>query len=123
MPPHRNILFNASISRALRKPTPEDVMYGVLPMSHIVGFSIILAGTLLGGSVVHIVPKYDPAAFVDAVRDSGVALMFGVPTTYQRLLEYKSMKRLNALPRGRLRGLYVARAPLAPTLQRLSEQE
>jgi long-chain acyl-CoA synthetase len=120
---HSNILFNASISRALRNPTPEDVIYGVLPMSHIVGFSIILAGTLISGSTVHIVPKYDPAAFVDAVRDSGVSLMFGVPTTYQRLLEYKAMKGLNALPRGRLRGLYVAGAPLDPTLKRLIEHE
>jgi acyl-CoA synthetase (AMP-forming)/AMP-acid ligase II len=120
---HRNILFNASISRALRKPTPEDVIYGVLPMSHIVGFSIILAGTLIGGSAVHIVPKYDPAAFVSAVRDRGVSLMFGVPTTYQRLLEYKATAGLNALPRGRLRGLYVAGAPLDPTLKATIEQE
>src|SRR6266403_4410828 len=76
---HRNILFNASISRALRKPTPEDVIYGVLPMSHIVGFSIVLAGTLIGGSAAHLVPKYDPAAFVNAVRDHGISLLFGVP--------------------------------------------
>jgi acyl-CoA synthetase (AMP-forming)/AMP-acid ligase II len=120
---HRNILFNASISRSLRQPTPQDVIYGVLPMSHIVGFSIILAGTLLGGSAVHIVPKYDPASFVNAVRDHGISLMFGVPTTYQRLLEYKAMAGLNALPRGRLRGLYVAGAPLDPTLKAAIERE
>ena len=120
---HRNILFNASISRALRKPTPEDIIYGVLPMSHIVGFSIILAGTLIGGSAVHIVPKSDPAAFLAAVRDQGISLMFGVPTTYQRLLEYKAIAGLNALPRGRLRGLYVAGAPLDPTLKAMIEQE
>ena len=120
---HRNILFNARLSRVLRKPTPEDVIYGVLPMSHIVGFSIILAGTLMGGSAVHIVPKYDPAAFVAAVRDHGVSLMFGVPTTYQRLLEYKALSGLNALPRGRLRGLYVAGAPLDPTLKATIEKE
>ncbi|HYX00837.1 MAG TPA: AMP-binding protein [Reyranella sp.] len=120
---HRNILFNASVSRALRKPTPEDVIYGVLPMSHIVGFSIILAGTLIGGSAVHIVPKYDPAALVSAVRDRRVSLMFGVPTIYQRLLEYKATAGLNALPRGRLRGLYVAGAPLDPTLKATIEQE
>ena len=120
---HRNILFNANISRSLRKPTPQDVIYGVLPMSHIVGFSIILAGTLIGGSAVHIVPKYDPAAFVNAVRDDGISLLFGVPTTYQRLLEYKATSGLNALPRGRLRGLYVAGAPLDPTLKAMIEQE
>jgi acyl-CoA synthetase (AMP-forming)/AMP-acid ligase II len=120
---HRNILFNAGISRQLRRPTPQDVIYGVLPMSHIVGFSIILAGTLMGGSAAHIVPKYDPAAFVDAVRHNGVSLMFGVPTTYQRLLEYKAMAGLSQLPKGRLRGLYVAGAPLDPTLKATIERE
>ena len=120
---HRNILFNASVSRLLRKPTPEDIIYGVLPMSHIVGFSIILAGTLIGGSAAHLVPKYDPAAFVGAVRNHGISLLFGVPTIYQRLLEYKAMAGLNALPRGRLRGLYVAGAPLDPTLKAMVEQE
>ena len=114
---HRNILFNASVARALRKPVPQDVVYGVLPMSHIVGFSGILAGTLLGGSAVCIVAKYDPASFVKAVREQGISLMYGVPTTYQRLLEYKAVAGLNALPRGRLRGLYVAGAPLVPTLK------
>ena len=46
-----------------------------------------------------------------------------MPTTYQRLLEYKATSGLNALPRGRLRGLYVAGAPLDPTLKAMIEQE
>ena len=46
-----------------------------------------------------------------------------MPTTYQRLLEYKATSGLNALPRGRLRGLYVAGAPLDPTLKATIEQE
>jgi acyl-CoA synthetase (AMP-forming)/AMP-acid ligase II len=120
---HRNILFNASVSRALRKPTPEDIIYGVLPMSHIVGFSTILAGTLMGGSAAHLVPRYDPAAFVTAVREHGISLVFGVPTTYQRLLEHKATAGLNGLPRGRLRGLYVAGAPLDATLKANIERE
>lgn len=120
---HRNILFNASVSRELRRPTPDDVIYGVLPMSHIVGFSSILIGTLMGGSAVCLAPKYDPATFLAAVREQGVSLMFGVPTTYQRLLEYKATAGLKALPRGRLRGLYVAGAPLDPTLKGAIERE
>jgi acyl-CoA synthetase (AMP-forming)/AMP-acid ligase II len=120
---HRNILFNASISRLVRQPTPDDVIYGALPMSHIVGFSIILAGTLIGGSAAHLVPRYDPEAFVNAVREHGISLLFGVPTTYQRLLEYKAVAGLDTLPRGRLRGLYVAGAPLDPTLKQAIETE
>src|SRR5260370_1745999 len=47
---HRNILFNASVARALRKPVPQDVAYGALPLSHLVCVSCILAGSLLGAS-------------------------------------------------------------------------
>ncbi len=92
-------------------------------MSHVVGFPIILAATLLGGRAVHIVPKYDPAAFVKAVCDHGISLVFCVPTTYQRLLEHKALSGLNKLPRGCLRGLYVAGAPLDPTLKSMIEEE
>ena len=44
-----------------------------------------------------IVAKYDPASFVKAVREQGISLMYGVPTTYQRLLEYKAVAGLDTL--------------------------
>ncbi|TXL82383.1 long-chain fatty acid--CoA ligase [Vineibacter terrae] len=118
---HRNILFNAAVTQVTRAPTPADQIYGVLPMSHIVGFSIILASSLMAGSTVHLVPRYDPAAFVAAVAAGTVTMLFGVPATYQRLLEHKSVAGLKALPRGRLRMLFVAGAPLDPALKRQVE--
>src|SRR5260221_10637096 len=82
-----------------------------------------MAGRLIAGSGVELVAKHDTAGIVEAGRDSCVWLMFGVPTTYQRLLEYKAMRGENALPRGHLRGLYVAGAPLDPTLKATIERE
>ena len=105
---HRNILFNANISRMLRKPTPQDVIYGVLPMSHIVGFSIILAGTLIGGSTVHIVPKYDPAAFVKAVRERHIAAL-------RRAHDLSAVARIQGHERPRC---LAARAPARPLRRR-----
>ena len=94
---HRNMLFDANISRILRKPTPQRRIYGVLPMSHIVGFSIILVANPDGGATLHIVPKSDPAALVKAVaRRRHHRCSYGVPATYQRLLEYKATNGLNA---------------------------
>jgi len=120
---HRNILFNARVSTVVRDPTPADKIYGVLPMSHIVGFSIILASSLMAGCTVHLVPRYDPAAFVAAVATNAVTMLFGVPATYQRLLEYKAVAGLKALPRGALRTLFVAGAPLDLALKRQIEAE
>jgi long-chain acyl-CoA synthetase len=120
---HRNVLFSARIVGLQRGVTPADKAYCVLPMSHIVGYSAILIASLMSGCTVQIVSRYDPAALVSAVADEGVTLLFGVPATYQRLLEYKAVAGIANLPRGRLRLLSVAGAPLDLTLKSAVEAE
>ena len=51
---HRNLLFSARIVSAQREPT--DKVYCVLPISHIVGYSNILIGSLMVGATVQLVP-------------------------------------------------------------------
>src|SRR5215469_9674307 len=102
---HRNVLFSARVMGAQRGPT--DKAYCVLPISHIVGYSGILIASLMAGATVQLVPRFDPAALVSAIANDGITLMFGVPATYQRLLEYKAVAGIEKLPRGRLRRLAV----------------
>src|SRR6185437_3286983 len=85
---HRNLLFSARTSANLRNMTADDVQYCVLPISHIVGISL-LTMTLMTGATVRLVTKYDPAALAKAMAEEGVTILNGVPATYQRLLEYK----------------------------------
>jgi acyl-CoA synthetase (AMP-forming)/AMP-acid ligase II len=118
---HRNLLFSARIMSAHRDRT--DKAYCVLPISHIVGFSSILIASLMAGATVQLVPRYDPAALVAAIVNDGITLMFGVPATYQRLLEYKAVAGIEKLPRGRLRRLAVAGAPLDLSLKSKIEAE
>jgi long-chain acyl-CoA synthetase len=120
---HRNLLYNAGISGRLRHLAPADRLYGVLPMSHIVGLSNILIGSLMFGVTIQVVPRYDPAELARAIAEDGVSLLFGVPATYQRLLEYKAVSGRTSLPRGRLRYLGVAGAPLDPSLKARVEAE
>jgi len=118
---HRNLLFSARIMGAQRNPT--DKAYCVLPISHIVGYSGILLASLMVGATVQLVPRYDPAALVSAIVNDGISLIFGVPATYQRLLEYKAVAGIEELPRGRLRRLVVAGAPLDVALKSRIEAE
>jgi long-chain acyl-CoA synthetase len=120
---HRNLLFSAKISGLLRQIEPRDRVYGMLPMSHIVGFSIILISTLMFGATIHPVPKYDPESFVKAIANEGISIVYGVPATYQRLLAYKMLKGIEKLPRGALRMMGVAGAPLDVDLKARIEQE
>jgi long-chain acyl-CoA synthetase len=120
---HNNLLSSAAISGVLRKIGPDDRIYGVLPMSHIVGFTIILISTLMFGATIQLEPKYDPELLANAVADQGVTVVYGVPATYQRLLAYKQVKGIAKLERGRLRFLGVAGAPLDLDLKSRVEQE
>jgi long-chain acyl-CoA synthetase len=118
---HRNLLFSARIMGAQRGPA--DKAYCVLPISHIVGYSGILIASLMAGATVQLVPCYDPAALVAAIANDGITLIFGVPATYQRLLEYKAVAGVDTLPRGKLRRLTVAGAPLDTVLKSKIEAE
>ncbi|HEX9211546.1 MAG TPA: long-chain fatty acid--CoA ligase, partial [Bradyrhizobium sp.] len=119
---HRNLLFSARGTAAFRKMTAADVQYCVLPISHIVGISL-LTMTLMVGATVRLVAKYDPAALVKAMAEEGVTILNGVPATYQRLLEYRRNAGLPKLDRGRLRLIAVAGAPLDLELKSRVEQE
>jgi len=56
---HRNLLFTAKTSGILRQSGPADRIYGVLPMSHIVGYTILLIATLMHGGTLYVVAKAD----------------------------------------------------------------
>ncbi len=120
---HRNLLFNAVVSGQMRRLVPQDRLYAVLPMAHIVGLSNILTSGLMFGCTVQVAPRYDPAELARAIAEDGVTVLWGVPATYQRLLEHKAVAGLPALARGRLRYLGCSGAPLDLTLKRRVESE
>jgi acyl-CoA synthetase (AMP-forming)/AMP-acid ligase II len=93
-----------------------------LPISHIVGISLLIMTLMVGGTV-RMVSKYDPAATATAIAEEGVTILNGVPATYQRLLEYKCVSGLELLARGALRLMAVAGAPLDLNLKSRVEKE
>src|ERR1700688_4186157 len=119
---HENLLFSAKTTADIRRMTPEDKQYIVLPISHIVGISLLVM-TLMTGAKVRLVSKYDPAGLVKAIAEEGITILNGVPATYQRLLEYKAIAGLKALNRGSLRLIAVAGAPLDLDLKSRVQQE
>ena len=120
---HRNLMFAAKVSGLLRNCGPEDCTYGVLPMSHIVGLSISLLGSLMFGSSMMMVPKSDPAHLAACLAAGKITILSGVPATYQRLLAYKTVSNVSRIEKGRLRVAGVAGAPLDLALKRRVEQE
>jgi long-chain acyl-CoA synthetase len=119
---HRNLLVSAKTTALFRQMTDRDKVYVVLPISHIVGISLLIM-TLMSGGAVRLVSKYDPAALAKALAQEGITILNGVPATYQRLLEYKTVSGLKRLERGALRLMGVAGAPLDPELKARVEKE
>lgn len=118
---HENLMFSAKSTADIRRMTAEDVTYIVLPISHIVGISLLIM-TLMTGATVRLVAKYDPAALVKAMGE-GITIVNGVPATYQRLLEYRALSGIPKIDKGSLRLIGVAGAPLDLDLKSRVEAE
>ena len=119
---HRNLLFSAKTTAWFRRMDANDKVYVVLPISHIVGISLLIM-TLMTGAKVRLTSKYDPAALARAIAEESVTILNGVPATYQRLLEHQRLAGLSKLNAGTLRLIAVAGAPLDLDLKSRVEQE
>jgi len=119
---HENLLISAKATAEFRRMGASDKVYIVLPISHIVGISLLIMTLMVGGTV-RLASKYDPAALTRAIAGEGITILNGVPATYQRLLEYKVVAGLKQLERGSLRLIAVAGAPLDLDLKSRVERE
>jgi long-chain acyl-CoA synthetase len=114
---HANLLFTARVSAELRRLTPEDRVYGLLPLSHVYGLASVCLGSLRAGASLHLQPRFAPAAMAEFLATRGITICQGVPTMYAKLLEHFKA-RGDAFPVPSLRGLYAGGAPLSAGLKR-----
>jgi long-chain acyl-CoA synthetase len=78
---HGNLRANLS---QIHSSGPErlreaDVVYGVLPLNHIMGLTVTLLLTLDVGASVVLVQRFDPATALDTVRERKVTIVPGAP--------------------------------------------
>ncbi len=111
---HRNLLFIAAVSAQIRSLTPKDRLYGVLPMSHAVGLSVVLLGTLLSGATLYLSPRFDPVAALAALERDRLTIVLGVPSMFALLVDYAKAKGLGPLKFPELRIISSSGAPLQP---------
>lgn len=119
---HRNVLFVAAMSAGRRGLNLQDRAYGVLPMSHVYGFASAFLGPLLHGSTLYLVPRYDPAALVEALDRDRLTVFQGVPAMFARLLEYLKVNELSDIAHPALRLITAGGSPLDPPLKSAIER-
>lgn len=107
---HAHVLFIAVVSGATRALNTADLVYAVLPISHVFGLASTFLGTVNAGGGLMLVPRFDPAHLARALAE-GVTVFQGVPAMYAKLLEHldRAGERLRA---PRLRYMSAGGAPL-----------
>ena len=120
---HRNVLFIAAISSTLRRVTPDDVVYAVLPITHIYGLASVCLGSLYAGATLRLAPRFAPDAVRRALAEENVSIFQGVPAMHAKLVEqaqasgtpwrapalrfaYSGGSPLDAALKARVEGLY-----------------
>jgi long-chain acyl-CoA synthetase len=114
---HRNLLFVAAVSAEIRSLSPDDRLYGVLPMSHAVGLSVVLLGSLLSGSTLYLASRFDPVAALATLEKERLTVVLGAPGMFSLLADYAKLKGLQSLKFPALRIISSSGAPLQPTVK------
>ena len=114
---HANLLFIARVSAELRGVTPDDRVFGLLPISHVYGLASVCLGSLRAGASLYLQARFVPAAMAECLSSKAITVCQGVPAMYAKLLEHlKTRGTRFAAPA--LRFLYAGGSPLAPSLKR-----
>lgn len=114
---HRNLLFVAAVSAKLRSLTPEDRLYGILPMTHIVGLTVVLLGALLSGASVYLSSRFDPMSARTTLEKEKLTIMLGPPALYAQMAQYAKLRRIASFEFPALRVISSAGAPLSLSLK------
>ncbi|WP_299295095.1 class I adenylate-forming enzyme family protein [uncultured Tateyamaria sp.] len=117
---HANVRFGGATSANLRAMTPADVIYGVLPTTHVFGLCSVVVAAIHAGAPVRLVPRFDVASVFGALR-GGITLFSAVPQMHALLMAHAKSLGLAALGSETLRYVSSGAAPLDPTWKREAE--
>ena len=94
---HRNLLFLAAGASKIRSLTREDRLYGILPISHAVGLSVVLLGSLLSGASLYLAPRFDPMNARVTLVNAQITVLLGTPTTFIQFSQYARLRKVDSL--------------------------
>ncbi len=123
---HRNMLYVAAVSGALRGLKSDDKIYLVLPVSHVFGISAVFLAALYAGAELIVADRFDPALCFSNFETHGVSGVFGVPAMFAKLVDHARERGITDAQRTqlwpRLRFMYSGGAPLDPAIKLKTEQ-
>jgi long-chain acyl-CoA synthetase len=84
---HANLISNTEVARAdIVRATPDDVIFGGLPLFHVFGQTVALNVAVAAGACLTLLPRFDAAHALRIIAEHRVTVFEGVPTMYVALL-------------------------------------
>lgn len=117
---HDNVRFGGMTSANLRGIQAGDVVYGVLPLTHVFGLCSVLTASCYVGAEVRLEARFSAAKLYDALT-SGVNFFSAVPQMHALLMQYTKEQGLKQLNSETLRYVSSGAAPLDPAWKRKAE--
>ncbi|EKE45481.1 long-chain-fatty-acid--CoA ligase, putative [Oceaniovalibus guishaninsula JLT2003] len=117
---HGNLLFGGRSSARIRHMSPDDLILGVLPMTHVFGLTSMMMASGIAGAELWLFARFSAAAVLDAL-DAGVSVMPAVPQMHALIMEEAARRGVERIAPGRLRYVSSGAAPLDPDWKRRAE--
>ena len=112
---HRNLVANLAQLRPVLQNTAEDRLIAILPFFHIYGMAVIMTASLLSGSTVVVLPRFDLAQFLATLQDHRITRAFVAPPVVLAMAKHPLV---DAYDLSCLKLLYSGAAPLDADLAR-----
>lgn len=118
---HANMRFGGIASSNLRRMTPADTIYGVLPLTHVFGLISVTTGAMYAGVKIQQEARFSAAKLHKAVMN-GVTILPAVPQMHALVMQYVREQGLETLGSPSLRYVSSGGAPLDPAWKRKAEK-
>ncbi|MDU9003139.1 class I adenylate-forming enzyme family protein [Sedimentitalea todarodis] len=117
---HGNLVFAGKASVVVRDMRDDDVIYGVLPITHVFGLASIVTAVSCAGAFIRFEPRFSAAKLYEALN-KGVTLLSAVPQMHALLMQYTRVQGHETLAGSSLRVVTSGAAPLDPAWKRKAE--
>lgn len=113
---HANLMFIGHSNRLQARVQAGDRVYGVLPISHVYGLSVLLVGPVSNGATVYYEPRFRPEKLARTLVEEQLTVLHGVPAMYAKVIEW-SRAQGQSLRTPSLRMAQSGGAPLTASLK------
>lgn len=118
---HANLTFAGQASVTLRGMTADDLIYAVLPMTHVFGLASMLMAANTVGAAIRLEARFSAPALLSALQN-GITVFPGVPQMHAQLMALVAGQGRDGMGDMALRYVSSGGAPLDPAWKRKAEE-